>query len=169
MTASRIMYDSVHPFTGVPRGAAMIGYYINGEWAVPSVTAVQASFPKASRVPIDVIGNRADYARVADVENGDVRPGDLEMWISDFNGTNPAWKGGGRPVVYCNRDTVPAVRLGTGRYRLGRDYYLWAATLDGTLATSESLGLPAGSVVACQFHDAGDYDISMVYSAQWMP
>ena len=38
-------------------------------------------------------------------------------------------------VVYCNRATIPQVRVDTGTQVLGVDYFLWVATLDGTLVT----------------------------------
>lgn len=160
---TRTMFDSVTPFTTVPKkGATMIAFYLNGHYAVPSIKMISQAFPGWSQIPIDVNGQRADYARVLDVEKGDATPGDTEGWITRWNRQNPAYKNGGRPVIYCTRSAIPSIRTGTGKYRLGADYYLWIATLDGTLYTGPG-------VIACQRWDMGGYDESTVYSNQWVP
>ena len=157
----RIMYDSVSPLTSIPKDAEMVGYYLNGDYAVKSVAGVYLAFKAASHVPIDVNGERPDYARVFDVERGDGRPTQCEKWISEFNGVNPAFHAGARPVIYVQKSNIAAVRTGTGRYRLGHDYYLWVA----------SWGNPYSGfgVVACQVENTPAWDRSEVYSDQWMP
>ena len=176
---NRIMYDS-DQYLKIPlTGSQMIGYYLNGEGAVPSVVAVEKRFPGQKLVPIDVFGDRASYARVADVETGDIMPVHAAGWISNFNATNPAYKNGGRPVIYCDRSAIPAVREGTGKFVLGRDYYLWIATLDGTeFTTADLVKMNTGPfigimpVVACQTttidNEQYHYDKSVVYSSYWM-
>ena len=177
---NRIMYDSDRYLKIPLTGSQMIAYYLNGEGAVPSVEAVEKRFPGQTLVPVDALGDRASYGRVADVETGDISPIHAAGWISNFNATNPAYKSGGRPVIYCNRSNIPAVREGTGKFVLGRDYYLWVATLDGSKFTTDDLikldtGPFTGSmpVIACQTEsvDTGEYhyDRSVVYSAQWIP
>jgi hypothetical protein len=156
------MYDGVD-LTKVPTtGATMIAFYLNGTYAVPSIDFVTLRFPGWSQVPIDVKGDRPDYARVLDVERGDATPQHVNGWITLWQARNPAFHGGGRPVIYTDRSNIKAVFKGAGRYVLGRDYYLWVSTLDGTLYTG--LG-----VVASQRRDYGDYDESVVYSPQWIP
>lgn len=168
----RKMYDSID-LKQVPKDGDMVAYYLNGKYAVPTITYVEKLFDpmRYSLVPIDVIGNRADYARVADVETGDIRPEFTEQWISDFNASNPSYEHGGRPEIYCNRNTIAAVRVGTGRYLLGRDYYLWVATGDGTIYRGENLTGPyaKNGVNACQAYWHKGYDESVVFSDQWMP
>jgi hypothetical protein len=157
----RIMYDSTRPSIGIPGSAEMVGYYYNGTFAVASVAAVRLLFPRAVRVPIDVNGSAAHFARVLDVEKGDATPDDCEGWIAAFGVDNAAYRSGGRPVIYVEKSNIAAVRAGTGRYQLGRDYYLWVA----------SWGNPytGPGVVACQVENTPLWDRSEVYSDQWMP
>jgi hypothetical protein len=166
---TRTMYDSVTPFTTIPKkGATMVAWYRTGGFAVEPVGNVSAderiarSFPGWSSIPIDTNGTSPGNSRVADVEKFDMTPAETEGWIERWNAENPAYHNGGRPVIYCTRDAIPDVRTGTGRYILARDYYLWIATLDGTLYTG-------AGVIACQRWDMGGYDESTVYSAQWVP
>jgi GH25 family lysozyme M1 (1,4-beta-N-acetylmuramidase) len=157
----RIMYDSVTPLISIPKDAQMVGYYLNGDFAVKSVAGVYLAFRSASHVPIDVSGGRPDYARVLDVERGAATPGQCEKWIVEFNAVNPAFHIGARPVIYVQKSNIPDVRTGTGRYRLGHDYFLWVA----------SWGAPytGFGVVACQVESTPAWDRSEVYSDQWMP
>lgn len=162
---NRTLYDSIdlHGITTAVPGD-MVAFYLNGKYAVPSIAYVTELFPPElyRLVPIDVIGDRADYARVLDVETGDVRPEQCEEWLQAFQGTNPAYAGGGRGEIYCNRSTIPAVRAGTGRFRLAADYWLWIATGDGTQYR-------ARGVNACQDIWSRTYDSSVVYDGRWMP
>ena len=157
----RIMYDSVTPLVSVPKDAEMVAYYLNGEYAVKSVAGMYVAFKGASHVPIDVNGQRAGYARVLDVERGDAKPGQCEEWIGEWIESNPDFKGGGRPVVYVEKSNIGLVREGTGRYVLGRDYYLWVASWGDPY---NGLG-----VVASQVESTRAWDRSEVYSDQWVP
>lgn len=165
---TRTMYDAVN-LNAVPKAARMVAYYLNGLYVVESVAWVRSKFPNAILVPIDVIGDRADYALVGDVETGDMRPEHTEQWITDWRMTNPAHKVGGTPTLYCDRSTIPAVRTGTGPYLLGRDYHLWIATGDGTIYTGQGLSGPFAKdgVVACQDIWKRLYDSSLVFDASW--
>ena len=160
----RTMYDGV-TLTSIPaHGSQMIGYYIDAAFAVHSVAEVEQMFPHKVLVPIDATGDRADYARVLDVEKGDASPATAALWIQSFKVVNPSYKTGGRPVVYCDRSTlgdVLAAAHAAGQLP-GREFYLWIATQDGT----EYHG---PGVIACQTWDRGGYDESVVYSDQWMP
>lgn len=161
----RALWDSVNlrGITAAQPGD-IIAYYLNGGYAVPSITYVQNLFSPARYrlAAIDVQGNRADWARIVDVESGDVRPEHTEQWLQDFAETNPAHEGGGRGEIYCDRSTIAAVRRGTGRYVLGRDYYLWVATGDGSLATGPGIN-------ACQNLWSRTYDKSVVFDPRWLP
>jgi hypothetical protein len=157
---NRIMFDSVN-IKGVPRiGGNMVAYYTNGFGEV-NASVVDADFPHWAHVPIDVTGANARIARVADVETQDISPDHTEQWITDFNRDNPAYHDGGRPVIYCNKSTIPAVRVGTGKWILGRDYYLWVAA-----PRSMYTGL---GVVACQNVWSRTFNSSVVFSSEWMP
>jgi hypothetical protein len=162
MSVTRTMYDGVDLSNVPTKGATMIGFYLNGTYAVPSIESVTKRFPGWSQVPIDVNGSRPDYARVLDVERGDATPGGVAHWVYMWSLRNPAFHDGGRPVIYCDRGNIKAVQAGANEFLLGHDYYLWVATLDGTLYTGPG-------VVACQRYDRGDYDESVVYSPQWIP
>jgi len=162
----RTMWDSVNlrAITLAKRGD-IIAYYLNdGRYAVPSIAYVEDLFDpdKYRLAAIDTVGDRADFARILDVEKNLVDPGKCEQWLQDFAASNPSYEGGGRGEIYCNRSTIGAVRIGTGRYRLGRDYYLWVATGDGTLYR-------AFGVNACQDTWRPTYDSSVVYDPRFMP
>jgi hypothetical protein len=160
----RTLWDSVNlrGITGA-RPGDMIAYYLNGRYAVRSIAYVEDLFPPElyRLVPIDTDGTRPEYARVLDVELGDARPAQTEEWLQAFAGSNPAYEGGGRGEIYCDRATIPAVRVGTGRFALADDYYLWVATGDGTLATGPGVN-------ACQNVWARTYDRSAVYDPRWL-
>jgi hypothetical protein len=165
---TRIMFDS-DDIGNVPRsGASMIAFYAD-QFTYPFRT-VAGEFPGWSLIPIDRTGGYVKTARVFDVETGAISPAsNLAEIIAEYNETSPYYKGGGRPIVYCDRDNIAEVRIRTGKYILARDYYLWIATLDGTIATAETLGLPENSVVACQDLKMDGYDSSVVFSSQWVP
>lgn len=168
---TRTMYDSVN-LHDIPRtGGQMVAYYLNGLYAVASIAEVNDLFPTWKHVPIDVKGDRADFARVFDVETGDIEPGQLEQICKDYQRESPYYKYGGRPVVYCNRSTIPAVRTGTGQNVLGRDYFLWVGTGDGTVYTGSELTGPyaKNGVVACQDKWGRTYNSSVVIADLWMP
>jgi len=93
----------------------------------------------------------------------------------DFASTRCVASGRKDAVVYCNRATIPEVRVGTGTQVLGVDYFLWVATLDGTLVTPGPVHLAAPpytypGVVACQIRGAGltggDWDQSLVFESK---
>lgn len=176
ISANRTMYDSTDLSLIPQTGAELIGYYLNGRFAA-NTDELEARFPadRYTHVPIDVTGAMAHKARVFDVETGDIFPGNTQRCIEAFNQDNPEYHNGARPVLYCNRSTIKAVRVGTGPYKLGRDYYLLVATLDGSHFTGDSFtsDAPQG-VIGCQVATLGSasvgayYDYSVIYSAQWM-
>jgi hypothetical protein len=164
-------YDSVN-IHAIPKSiedGSVISFYLYGDFAVASVLTVQKQFgSKVHYNPIDVNGRRANFARTVDVETGNVKPETLEEYITEWNAQSPYYANGGRCEVYCNRSTIPAVRAGTGKYILGRDYALWVATGDGTIATSETLDLRYnGSIIKnavnmCQNRWLHGYDESVI-------
>lgn len=175
---NRTMYDSVN-LHGIPRplpAHSIVAYYLDGHYAVASVAEVQALFPTARLNPIDVNGSRANFARTLDVEPFDVNPSDCAQWLTEFKATNPAYKNGARGVMYSSVDTLPAIRTGTGPYVLGRDYFIWPATGDGSIVTPELLrvkfphfGWPDGCVVACQNLWHRTYDSSVILNNAFLP
>ena len=162
---SRIMYDSVQIGTNpgqIPKNGQIIAPYFDGPYAIPSIPFVEDHFPGQPINGITVTGRNLN-ARTFDVEPSDIEAGQLENLISNWREHDAArWEGGARPVVYCSVDTIPSVRVGTGKYILAKDYYLWVATLDGLQYTGPG-------VIACQAWDLGLYDKSVVYSNQFLP
>lgn len=159
---NRIMYDSVN-LRGIPRPlpkGALVAYYIDGPY-VPPAGLAQELFPGTKFNFIDPRGTAPSLGRTLDVENGDATPASCQGWIAEFNAKNPAYKNGARPVMYCNRSTIPDVRTGTGRYVLGKDYYLWVADPGGMYT--------GPGVIACQNVWAHSYDSSVVFSDAFLP
>lgn len=150
------MRDSVTPNAIPIAGTQIACGYDDGTF--DDVAALAARFPHIPRVLVDVNGSNF-RANVRDWEPGD-EEGDLETWVGNHN----EFTGVSDAVVYCSRGTISSVRDLTGKYILNKDYFLWVATLDGTIVTpSDQLGL-----LACQ--DKGsqqvhaNYDESIVWT-----
>lgn len=152
---SRRMGDSVD-ITQVPKDIDIVATYIDGHLGIVIEQFLEELFPsdQYSHVLIDVNGTRPD-ADVRDWENGD-KSGDLRQWVIDHN----KHAGKKNAVIYCDRSTIPEVRRLTGDQVLGKDYWLWVATLDGTVFREFG-------VIACQDMGArqngANFDISEVF------
>ncbi len=172
------MYDSVNLW-GIPKPLpphSIVAYYLDGPYAVASVAEVVAEFPGVSLNPIDVNASRGNYARTLDVESGDATPTDCERWLDVFKAWNPHYGGGARGILYSSVDTLPAIRVGTGPYLLGRDYYLWPATGDGSVVTPELLRArfpqyrwPDNCLVGCQNIWSRTFDSSVIFGDDFLP
>ncbi len=163
---TRIMFDSTllkSDPTKVPTTCDIIAPYFDGPWTVPDLTAIVKRWPGK---PINGISTHGENmnARTFDVEWGDISASDLQRLFDEWIAHDQTrwFVDGARPEVYCSRDTIPSVRVGTGKYRLGSDYYLWVATLDGTQETGPGIN-------ACQVWDLGNYDKSIVYDSRFLP
>ena len=160
---TRTMDDSI-TLANIPLNCAVAATYANGTWAV-AASIVANRFPRTKYgwCRIDVRGDLAT-ADARDWETGD-KGGSLEQWVTDHNEA----AGRKNAVVYCNRDTIPEVRQLTGTQVLGTDYWLWVATLDGTVVGPGPVHLDSApftypGVVACQVRGvAGGYDMSVVF------
>lgn len=152
---TRIAGDSVN-LASNPPGVDIAFYYVNGSLGVVTEAQAQARHPGKLVLGIDVLGT-APAAAVRDWENGN-KSGSLEQWVADHNQAS----GVKDACVYCNRATIPEVRQLTGSQVLGRDYWLWVATLDGTLYAEPG-------TVACQVATIGGYDLSVIYDDSWHP
>jgi hypothetical protein len=113
-------YDSTDP-AKIPSGAHA-ALYRDGDYAA---TTEQASRFAAVRW-ITVLGDWRTCG-IADVENGDMTPGDARLWVKGRQSI------GKRARVYCNRDTLPDVRTACD----GLDYLVWISTLDGDKLTAD--------------------------------
>lgn len=162
---TRTMGDSTN-MNAIPTTVNIAAVYDDGHLGVETAAQLAARFPHAKygQVFIDVTG-ATPAAQVRDWETGD-KGGSLQQWVIDHN------KASGRKdaVVYCNVSTIPEVRNLTGTQILGTDYFLWVATLDGTLFGPSQYP----HVVACQIKGAsltgGDWDMSLVFdNSFWQP
>ena len=147
-TAPATMYDSV-TWEAIPANAEVVAGYIDGNFAWPR--AAWDRWPGAEKVLITVSGSLS--GNVADVENGDMTPAQAAEWIRAKHGA------GMRGVtVYCSRSNLGAVRTACK----GQCYYIWVA--DWTNNPHEIAG-----TVATQYQNVGtSYDLSMVYSQEWL-
>lgn len=152
---TRIGGDSVN-LAANPAGVDIAFYYVNGSYGVATEAQAQGRHPGKLVLGIDVLGS-VPSAAVRDWETGD-KSGSLEQWVIDHNKAS----GVKDATVYCNRSTIAEVRQLTGAQVLGRDYWLWVSTLDGTLYTGPG-------VVACQVATIGGYDLSLIWDDGWHP
>ena len=161
----RTMGDSTN-MAAIPSDVQIAAVYDDGRYGVETRAQLEARFPHAKygQVFIDVNGS-TPQAQARDWETGN-KEGSLEQWVIDHN------KASGKKdaVIYCNRDTIPQVRQDTGTQILGTDYWLWVATLDGTVYGPGQYP----HVMACQVRGAnltgGDWDMSIVFDASfWQP
>jgi len=159
---TRVMYDGV---SALAAGIAairpqMVAGYVNGAYAWDA--GDWALFPHADHVTISVNAS-ANVGDVLDVESGDATPGQVAEWIRMRKAA-----GVFRPTVYCSRDTIPAVRAGSGAYILGVDYDIWVG--DWTGAAHQVIAPPPGAAVACaatQYESTPHWDVSEVYDDGW--
>jgi len=156
----RYMYDST-TLDDIPVNSEMVAVYGSGNYKVSS-DLVSARFPHAVKVYIDVNGT-APACAVRDWEPGD-EEGTLESWVILSKRYNA------RPTIYCDRADIARVRQETGSQVLGKDYWLWIATLDGSCSMSYP-DAPEGTVVAVQFQGMSQTgihaDCSIVFDPYW--
>lgn len=146
-TAPCDMYDSV-TWGDIPESAEVVAGYMDGEFAWPS--EAWSRFPDAEKVIITVTGNLV--ANVCDVESGDLTPQQAAEWIKAKQAA-----GHRGATVYCSENNLSAVREACE----GLAYYIWYANWSN--APTELPG-----TVAHQFRAAGIYDVSYVYSQEWL-
>jgi hypothetical protein len=147
-TAPVKMYDSATP-DDIPTSAQVVAGYIDGDYAWSSEDWKR--FPDADKVLITVTGSL--NANVIDVENGDMDPVQAMQWIRSKQ------QAGMRGcTVYCTRSSLDSVWSACR----GHAYYVWVA--DWTDAAHA-----VGGTVATQYSNVGNsYDLSMVYSQEWL-
>ena len=142
------MYDSVTP-GNIPASAQVVAGYVDGNFAWPR--EAWNRWPMAEKILITVTGSLT--GNVADVENGDMSAASAAEWIKAKH--NAGMRG---CTVYCSRSSLGAVRAACE----GLAYYIWAA--DWTDSPHEISG-----TVATQYQNVGTtYDLSMVYSQEWL-
>ena len=151
-----LMYDGINVLAaGIAQefpNAAMVAGYINGQFAWAS--AQWNLFPHADHVTISTTAG-ANEGDVLDVESGDATPDQTAGWIAMRKAA-----GLYRPTIYCSRDVIPAVRIGTGSYILDKDYDIWVADYTG-------VAHQVSGCAATQYESTANYDISTVYDTAW--
>lgn len=146
--APATMYDSV-TWDAIPANAEVVAGYIDGNFAWPH--QAWNRWPDAEKVLITVSGSLT--GNVADVENGDMTPAQAAEWIRAKH--NAGMRGA---TIYCSVSNLGAVRDACK----GQGYYIWVA--DWTNSPHE-----IAATVATQYQNVGtSYDLSMVYSQEWL-
>ena len=162
---TRTMGDSTS-LAAIPLTVNIAAVYDDGHLGVETEAQLAARFPhdRYGHVFIDVTG-AMPQGDVRDWENGD-KGGSLQQWVIDHNSR----AGKKNAVVYANVSTIPEVRQLTGTQVLGTDYWLWVATLDGTLFGPAQYPHVIANQVKGARLTGGDWDLSIVYDASfWLP
>jgi hypothetical protein len=150
------MYDGINALAaGIARqfpNAPKIAGYVNGSYAWSQ--ADWNLFPHADHVTISVTAG-ANAGDVLDCEAGDATPDQTAGWIAMRKAA-----GLYRPTIYCSLDVIPAVRVGTGKFILGKDYDIWVAHYTGV--PHEVPGC-----AATQYESTANYDASSIYDTAW--
>lgn len=154
---TRTMYDGIGTdaatIASLARAGDLVLTYVDGSisrWSAAELALIPAG---VELVTCTATGGEAD---VVDCEAGDVPASRLEAWIE-------ARKAAGyfRPTVYTSLSNVPAVRQGTGKWVLGKDYDLIVADYDNVPASV----YPAS--VGTQYRTSAGYDVSAIFDDQW--
>jgi hypothetical protein len=157
------MYDGINALAaGIARDfptAAKIAGYVNGTYAWSQ--AEWSLFPHADHVTISVTAS-ANAGDVLDVERGDATPDQAAGWIA-MRKANGLY----RPTIYCSRSVIPAVRAGTGKYILGKDYDIWVADYTGQPHEVAAPGNPPATCAATQYESTAGWDASVVFDPAW--
>jgi hypothetical protein len=127
--------------------------YVDGNYAWTQ--AEWDLFPNADHVHI-AVSSKTNAGDVLDIEKGDASPDEAAGWIEMRKAAGLLV-----PSVYCNLSTVAAVRAGTGKYVLNKDYNLWLADYDGNTSITYD------GISAKQYAALVDYDVSVVYDLSW--
>jgi hypothetical protein len=155
-TGPRYGFDSVSAqeiYNHGVRNPAFVCGYASGLYAWTD--ADFNLFPKSVHVYIATEAS-VDAGDVLDVESGAATPAEAESWIRKRKAA-----GYYRPTIYCSLATVPAVRTGTGPYKLGVDYDLWVAHWTG----KPHVAYPGAAATQYQSLSWADRDVA--YDAGW--
>lgn len=160
---TRIMRDSTNPADIPADHMQLVAGYINGLYAWSD--ADWARFGGLGHVTIDVTGGRPD-ADVLDVERGNASVSTAVRWTL----TKYRQQHDYPPVIYCDRETVGALKAAMTENNLqpGLHYWLAVATLDGTRLLPDMHGVCAVQY-AGENQTGGHYDEWIVYDDAWKP
>lgn len=156
---TRTMRDSTFAPNVPISGTDIAAGYINGRFLWTG-----ADFGRFhNHATIDVLGT-SPGADVLDVEIGDATVPTAVIWAHAHNNLHTAYPA----IIYCNRATLTPLfnaMLAAG-YRVGHDFRLWVATLDGTKKLADMTGVTAVQY-AGQAQTGHHYDESIVYDDAW--
>lgn len=172
-TGFTVVYDATHDnIASLPPNAQYMGY-VTGEDGVPWTQADFAAKPSAIRLDQTPASTPWDVtADGDDMENGAVQLNELagraKLRMASFkNGTRPGQRS---PFVYMSQVNVTAVvnSLIAGGVPSGVGLFIANWNLTDAQAVAEVMAA-AGPfpIIGVQFHNAGNYDVSIVSSA-WM-
>lgn len=162
----RIMTDSASGIANDPAWIDIALAYLDGHLGVETTAQMEARFPheRYGWCFVDVTG-AAPQAQVRDWETGD-KGGSLQQWVIDHNQIS----GKKDAVVYCDRATIPEVRQLTGTQVLGTDYFLFVATLDGSLFGPAQYPHVVANQIMSSRQTGGNFDLSIVFDGSlWRP
>ena len=162
---TRIGRDSTNASAIPTNGLSLAMGYVNGGYAWSTADWRRFSSAGIALERIDVLGNVPGQAGILDVELHDATPGQSPGWVNEHHrlcGANAY------AVIYCNRCTLSPVfnAMNAAGLKVGKDFHLWIATLDGTKSVPDMTG-----VVAVQAYGSAqtghDYDESIIYDDNW--
>lgn len=141
---------------------AYVGGYISNDPGVNWTQAQWNLWPSTTKKIVYVQFSDVDAGDVLDSETGNTLPTDpsIETWI-----TKRKAAGYLKPNIYCSLDNVPAIRVSTGKWVLGKDYQLVIAHWTGYPA--EVPGYTVEEVPVVQYLDAGPWDLDVVFDHNW--
>lgn len=150
---TKTMYDSINPLN-IPTDAQMVAGYVNGhvsQWPKDE----WGRWPREREVHIDVIGNYAFDADVLDVESGAAGLAQIKPWILQRVKY-------GRAAIYFSRSNLGKVAAEVIGLH-GVD--VWIADWTGE---PHRVSVPGNmNLVAVQYKNEPDFDLSVVYDAHW--
>ena len=153
-----LMRDSTNPFDIPLEGLAAVAGYGDGlyQWGSEGWARFQSPI-----VSLSIVVHPWDRGDILDVETGAAAPVNCLDWALRFD------RPGRRlPTIYCNRNTIAAVRLAMG----DRPFDWWAATLDGTVDVPDAVAVQycgsADSNDPCR--TTGHYDESVILDPGWI-
>ncbi|HEY1920297.1 MAG TPA: hypothetical protein VGH27_32400 [Streptosporangiaceae bacterium] len=142
------MYDAAVP-DNIPASAQVVAGYVDGSYAWTADD--WHKWPDADKVLITVNGSLK--ANVADVENGAMTADDARNWIVAKQKAHMRGC-----TIYCSQANLGSVWSACK----GHAYYIWVA--DWTGSAHE-----VARTVATQYSSVDNqYDLSMVYSQEWL-
>jgi len=160
---TRIMYDST-VISRIPVDSKMVACYEDGSY--DNYAAAIKAFPHAQVIRVDVNGSNPFNSDVLDYEPGDVQAlATVVQWVRAKHLADSK----SQPTIYVNRSELIEVvtAVSDAGFELGKDWFLWVSTLDGTWKQY----IPVTGVAAVQYTGGvtAAYDTSVVLLDEWHP